>query len=134
MPSKHWKEAAMYAEDMARYDEPWKYWEVRGENSDWLVLGNHPLWDIELIYRRIPRTIRIGEYDVPEPMMKAPRLGQSYFLVNLCAKQDNRKMEDYCWRGDRWDNIWLSHGICHLTSEAAELHAKALLSFTRRDE
>jgi len=23
MPSKHWKEAAEYAEDMARYDRPW---------------------------------------------------------------------------------------------------------------
>jgi len=30
-------------------------------------------------------------------------------------------------------NQWLRLGPCHLTAEAAELHAKALLSFTRRD-
>ena len=32
-------------------------------------------------YRIKPRTIRIGEYDVPEPMREAPEVGTQYFVT-----------------------------------------------------
>jgi len=131
MPSKHWKEAAMYAEDMARYDRPWELWEFRdtaGCDKEWKSHPFHPSWYTTHEYRRRPRTIRIGEYDVPEPMREAPEQGTIYYLTRLDAAITSS------WDGHHIDLIRLNRGCCHLTREAAELHAKALLSFTRRDE
>jgi len=129
MPSKHWKEAAMYAEDMARYDRAWKYWQTKECNqTNWTNCAGAPQWRDEAEYRRRPRTIRIGEYDVPEPMREAPERNQLYYAADMCG------VDSWQWAGDVTDLQLLEFGLCHSTKEAAELHAKALLSFTRRDE
>lgn len=132
MPSKHWKEAAEYAEDMARYDVPWLWWEYKAfGDSQFSRCYTHPLWSEDNEYRRRPRPIRIGEYDVPEPMREAPQLSTPYYFANCC---DEDLVTARFWAGGPIDMRQLERGLCHLTAEAAELHAKALLSFTRRDE
>ena len=35
------------------------------------------------------------------------------------------------WHSDSDDGVWLSRGLCHLTREAAEQHAAALLAVNR---
>lgn len=81
----------------------------------------------DMEYRRKPRTININGYEVPEPLREAPEVGASYFLVSLV---DERGLANPAWSGDKFDERCLRAGITHATREAAELHARALLSFT----
>ena len=80
-------------------------------------------------YRIKPRTIRIGEYDVPEPMREAPEVGSIVFLFNMVGDTKATR-----WDGDDVDKRMLNSGICHSTPEAAELHAKALISLTAKKD
>lgn len=73
--------------------------------------------------RRKPRTIRIGELEVPEPMRVAPAEGTEFWLV---ATLDDRPVKT-TWRSLFTELGWLKHGVCHLTKEAAETHRKALI-------
>ena len=67
--------------------------------------------------RRKPRTIRIGNLDVPEPMRIAPAMGTAVWLVCIHTDPPYR----YSWSGNATEQGWLKLGICHLTKEAAEL-------------
>lgn len=74
-----------------------------------------------------PSTVRIGAYDVPEPMRVAPEEGTTYYFVHL-DKFDNYDYHD--WDGGVFDTNILNKRICHSTKEAAKTHASALLSLT----
>lgn len=78
-------------------------------------------------YRVKPKTIRIGEYDVPEPMQEIPARGTTYYVVDTVAPGSPR---EYTWVDDPADIGWFNLGILHSTRDAAVLHAKALLSLT----
>lgn len=86
---------------------------------------NYLCYDQE--YRVKPKTIRIGEYDVPEPMREIPARGTTYYVVDTVTPKSPRK---YTWVGDTADISWFNLGILHSTRDAAVLHAKALLSLT----
>lgn len=92
--------------------------------GQWMECLGEPLWDEEDDYRIKPKTIRIGEIDVPEPVRVALEVGQKYYIPSIlrCAVQGKEE-----WRGDDDDRLWLSRGLIHLTREDAELHAKALI-------
>lgn len=77
-------------------------------------------------YRIKPRTIRIGEYDVPEPMREAPNAGSRYYIPAIlgCGCMS------VVWADDPHDISALNDGLVHSTLEAAQLHAKALISLT----
>ena len=79
------------------------------------------------VYRIKPRTIRIGKYDVPEPEREAPMYGQKYYVPSITS-EDRVSTRD--WIKHSTDFSLLSSGLIHLTIEAAETHAKALLSLT----
>lgn len=115
-----------YAQDAMTTDKPWELWEG-SDNGVWLPMEGTPSWDIRLQYRRKPRTIKINGFDVPEPVREPLDIGTKYYCVIASH-------EDYAativWEGDVYDKRFLSRGLIHLTREAAELHAKALLSFT----
>lgn len=78
-------------------------------------------------YRVKPKTIRIGKYDVPEPMRDVPVPGTKYYAINPLPK--------ILYSVASWDNThteleWLRQGILHRTKEAAIFHTMALLSLT----
>ena len=76
------------------------------------------------------RTIRIGEFDVPEPERRPLEKGQGHFVAIL----DSLNRSYYrTWDSTVHDFRWLERGLIHLTKEAAELHSRALLSFTSRE-
>ena len=83
-----------------------------------------------LKYRIKPRTIRIGEYDVPEPMREAPEVDSIYYLPVL-GEGDNQAV---AWEDDEYDREWLRLGLCHKTREASALHSKALISLTAKND
>ena len=80
-------------------------------------------------YRIKPRTIRIGEYDVPEPMREAPEVGASFWSFNLAGE-----VGEFFWERSYSNGIAFTNGMIHSTKEAAELHYKALISLTAKKD
>ena len=75
-----------------------------------------------------PKTIRIGEYDVPEPVREPLEDGKEYWITNFSLEE---LAYSFKWYGVKFDNRLLKNGLIHLTKEAAAIHAKALLSLTK---
>jgi len=120
-----------YAQDAMETDKPWERWEYTdGESAlRWRPCSNHPSWSTFNEYRRKPRTININGHEVPEPVRDAPRFREEYFIVDTW---NDEIVDSYHWNDDEADRRLLKRGIIHLTREAAEAHAKALLSFTEK--
>ena len=132
MKHPHAELMMQYAQDAMETDKPWERWQYRlrgGVKKDFDRV--HPTWRIKYEYFRKPQTITINGFEVPEPVREPLIYGTRYYVANL-------GMDNYCygftWTGDHFDNKCLNRGIIHLTKEAAELHATALLSFTQLNE
>lgn len=88
----------------------------------------HPLWAHDCEYRRKPRTIRIGEYDVSEPISVEPEFGAKVYIADAISSsyfQTTIYEPDY-----HADSRAFKRGLLHTTPEAAELHGRALASLT----
>ena len=124
----HAENMKLYAEDAMTTNEPWKLWEVC-MHGEWSSLLTNPAWNADRQYQRKPRTININGFEVPSPIRNPLKDGEVCYIVNLT---ENRA---YCVI---WCNTasfyrqWLKSGIIHSTKEAAEIHLKALLSFTQQ--
>ena len=72
------------------------------------------------------KTIRIGEFDVPEPLREAPPDGTIIYFVTLlyCTLEPSKEV----WRGSDYQYKALKAGLLQLTKEAAFLQADAMLS------
>lgn len=75
-------------------------------------------------------TIRIGEFDIKVPMRTAPKLNTRYWCAEL---GESGLSLVYIWRGSNEDVERLQSGRCHALQADADLHGKALLSFTSPD-
>ena len=122
-----------YAKDWAETRTPWKRWHFcyLGISSEWEKLTNHPAWTEDVQYKRIPTpqpTILINGIKVPEPVRKPLNDGERYFVTDL------RRCYGSEWDDDSTDCKRFQSGMIHLTEEAAEIHRKALLSFTAKEE
>ena len=127
---KHAGLMKLYYLDAEETETPWERWEelpISG-NRVWRAMNDNPTWHPNWEYRRKPKTISINGFEVPEPLREAPKIGQSYFIAEI----SNESVVSITWGNDEIDNRWFSRGLIHLTKEAAELHAKALLSFTQK--
>lgn len=81
------------------------------------------LWQIK------DRTININGFEVPEPYRGEIKENDIYWFPDL----DDNVAEYYIWRDDLSDIKIMENGLLHLTQEAAEIHLKALLSFTKQE-
>lgn len=78
-----------------------------------------------------PKTIRIGEFDVPEPIRKFPTDGTQVFVVYLSGEPE---YTEHTWIGASSRNkLKLYRGLIHATPEAAVLHSRALISLTKSE-
>lgn len=120
-----------YAKDAAEHAEPWKLWEVKiaiGPCANiWRACASHPAWDDRAQYRRKPRTIRIGDRDVPEPLRVAPAAGVTCWHVHLPA-HDMAEPVMFC--DTDWQRRMLERGLLHATREGAMAHAEALVELS----
>lgn len=66
----------------------------------------------------------INGHEYPEPVRVPLDDGQEYFLVDPYAKLSFTSMT---WAGGVSDMRWLIRGLIHLTREAAEAHARAII-------
>lgn len=105
-------------------------------NGRWIDISHHsvskfaPLFIESLTYRLKPETININGYEVPRPCYERLTDGQIYYYPRLGLFE----IDCFKWADDDVDNKVLSQGLVHTTREAAELHLKALLSFTKKDD
>ena len=121
-----------YAQDAATTDKPWEMWEFHcDEHEKWTVLTGNPEWDYDTRYRRKPRTIRIGEIDIPEPVREPLQHGEKYFVPYISS--GDLSCGIFTWRFDEQDKEMMRNGIIHITEEAALAHAKALIALTAKE-
>ena len=107
----------------AYYNDPENVVVEVADGDVWHTCKGEPTW-LAKCYRIKPRTIRIGEIDVPEPVREPLNVGETYYIVQATAGTFSM---EFTWASDSVDKSLLSRGLIHLTSEAAELHAKALI-------
>ena len=124
----HAENMKLYAEDAMTTNEPWELWEVN-IHGKWRPLSKNPEWGTDRLYRSKPRTININGFEVPEPLRDAPSDGETCYIVNLT---ENRAYCVILCGTFSLCQQWLKSGIIHSTKEAAEIHLKALLSFTQQ--
>lgn len=118
---------SLYAEDAMKHDQPWYLWEYSGDNQTWYPCPSHPGWSSDHHYRRKPRTVKIGEYEVPEPHKVALQRGQEYFVPNVSTAGTTHRV----WYDDPRDTHALESNLVHLDIRAAAIHAKALAKVSK---
>ena len=105
-------------------------YEITGKNNEgWPMSYDALLTEALVDLTWTKPVININGHDVPLPERKAPDEGTEYFFPSFQWKGGVYR---YTWSGDAYDNRLLSAGMVHLTEEAAEKHAEALASFTRK--
>lgn len=75
-----------------------------------------------------PPTVLINGIEVPEPCREPVKKNEQYWMPDLLRLSGLACAE--VWYGIPCELEYLKRGLVHLTKEAAETHAKALLSFT----
>lgn len=90
-------------------------------------------YDGDIPLRIKPKVININGIEVPEPMREMPPEGTSVYWPGFGPDSGDTHTESAdvgCYPAML--PYLLRKGLLHLTKEAATIHAKALLSFTRR--
>lgn len=128
-PHKHAAVIKAYAERAQESETPWDILQIQTATGLWIdATCEHGFFPCDE-YRIKPRTININGFEVPEPALEPLEDGKKFFKIDL---EHDELCDEYMWQSDHFDSHWLSLGIIHLTREAAQLHAKALLSFTKK--
>ena len=126
---------ALYAQDAMETDKPWGRWQFKNKytGDKWTALVDHAEWLINTDYRRKPRTISINGYEVPDPVREPLGENDVYYYVTFGSLYTANGASESRWCDAAGvSRLRLDKGIIHLTREAAEIHAKALLSFTEK--
>ena len=116
---------AQYAEDAKQHDKPWELWQYN-DGDTWIGCSIHPRWVPDCPYRHKPRTVQIGDIEVPEPCKVALEYGQDYYVPSLTAGASWRT-----WNDDKHDARVLKSNLVHLDFQSAEIHAKALIEVSK---
>ena len=130
-PHPHFDLMMKYVEIAQTTDKPWEAFQVKGFVDEWVDVSADILFNENLQYRlkpEPPKTIRIGEYDVPEPVREPLEKDTEYWIPHFSLEVLANRFK---WYGDKFDNRVLKNGLIHLTKEAAFIHAKALMSLTK---
>ena len=130
----HAKLMALYAQDAMETERPWERWELLAPGRDWKPCEGLLSWNTAIKYRRKTITIHINGFEVPEPCREPLEAGTHYYMPDLVGSVDD--LNGGGWFGSEWgdddiDHTRLKAGIVHLTKEAADMHAKALLHSPR---
>ena len=78
-------------------------------------------------YRIKPRTIKIGDFDVPEPMRVEPDMFTMVYCVTTTME---KSVSAFPWTGSYGEVLMLKRGMVHADAESAKIHAGAIISLT----
>lgn len=125
----HAESMALYADYAKSYAEPWKLWQIKGDDGVWWDCNTHPRWMSALEYRRKPKTHIVHGVEVPDLRIDHKH-GQWYWYPDASIEcLVRRTIHD---NESSWDIIHrYTNNLCYEDSEdgkqAAILHAKAWL-------
>lgn len=109
--------------------------EGKNEKDQWCVVdsnivlyGIYSTGKVDLNIRVKPKTISINGHEVPEPVKVKPEIGTKYYIPSF-TRGPNYDWETFL--NVAYDDAIFNKGLMHLTAEAAQKHAEALLSFTK---
>jgi hypothetical protein len=129
--SRHAKLAQQYWAEAALDAGAWKNWQFKApDEACWDNCNDTPLFRELLEYRRKLKTIRIGEYDVPEPL-RSVKEGQLVWVASTTAYAHEYMHFSSSASHHR---RWLQNGLMHATEEASQMHIDAMMSFSRSKE
>ena len=80
-------------------------------------------------YRIKPRTIKIGDIEVPEPMREVPEIGADVWYIAVHQREVAVSTE---WNGSGWQHTMLERGLVHKSQLNAEAHAEAIIAQTAK--
>ena len=103
------------------------------DRDEWVEIGPSHSWSELNEYRVKPKMIKCGEHEFPEPMRIAPEYGTDYWIPAI-NDSDNTFAVRYNWGNNLMSIRRLKRGLVHATKEAAEAHARALISLTEMKE
>ena len=81
-------------------------------------------------YRLKPKTIKIGNIEVPEPLRVAPPVGVTFWAPELGEGVPSAFVGK--WADRPVYLLLLASGLCHSSRAAAIVHAKALFDLTKQ--
>lgn len=121
-PHAEFLRAIAYGESL----DGWEYMAV--PDGRWINMATGSVyWVIHapdlFAVRRKQKMLSINGHEFPEPMRDEPKDGEKYWLANPSDVMAFK----FVWSGDASDKRWLSLGLCHSTSEAAEAHCRAII-------
>ncbi|WP_118984403.1 hypothetical protein [Photorhabdus sp. CRCIA-P01] len=121
-----------YAQDALKTDEPWKMWEYRDKDGDyiceWKELNYTPKWGLCREYRR-KTEITVGKVSFPKPVDYELNNGDKYYSIIDSMSYD--ECGPLIWFGDNIDVLYLNNRCIHLTEEAAKQHVEALIKINK---
>lgn len=79
------------------------------DGRTWIALEAEPVWNRGCSYRIKPRTIRIGDIDVPEPVREPLMNGDIYYYPS-----NTNGVMSATWWGDTSDRNRLRHNMVHV--------------------
>ena len=98
----------------------------------WVLFPSGPLratvgWMEDCEYRLIPKRkmMHLNGVEFPAPEREAPARGTTYWMCDLLSPA---KVFESQWQAMNVDRTALERGLVHLTREAAEAHARAMLA------
>lgn len=97
----------------------WEYLDVKYAVACRFLLSG----DLAVVWRIAPKTIKIGDHEVPEPCWLPPRVGQKFWTVSPFTGTAL-----FHWDGSKACRQALEEGFVHLTEEAARQHYEAIKS------
>lgn len=100
--------------------------EVKYGFSGWVDVGVRGIRG-DAYYRIKKRTIKIGDFDVPEPMRVEP---ESDVFVYCATPHLDCAVTGFHWTGNDSEKLLLRRGMVHASTESAKIHAGAIISLT----
>lgn len=102
---------------------PWKDFNASSIEPSWNLLSGDPVAE----WRIAPKTIKIGEHEVPEPCREPLERDTNYWTFTPFVGAARTY-----WLGTDRDKLALEGGFIHLTQEAAEAHYEAIKSMSAK--
>ena len=100
------------------WNGPWEDFDASNVEACWNLLAPG-----KRRWRIAPKTIKIGDFEVPEPCREPLKAGQEFWAVNPFSGP-----QKFDWDGSKDDYHALDSGFVHLTKEAARQHYEAIKS------
>lgn len=129
MAHKHAENMALYALDSAETNTPWLPWELSDNWMDWYPCPTHPAWNEQTWYRHKKTVIKIGRFEFPKPMTRAPKEGTDYFYLDF--GDNGFVVGGSSWAGDDFDMKNVAMNVSHLSHKDAQTHADVLNAICR---